>query len=109
DPDKMVIQHIGITVQPRIPVAERNGVTFVGRLVDKKGVGDLIEAYSRLPEALRRDTPLRIVGAGPRERDLRHRARELGVEAHWLGYRPTREVTRLLATSEVFCAPSRRA
>ena len=59
----------------------REGLLFVGRLVDKKGVEYLIKA---LPLILREHpgTPLVIVGDGPLQRSLRDLCHELSVADH---------------------------
>jgi len=125
---KVEVRHIGIPIRSSqsgdgagpvagpvaapvaAPVAgQRSGVTFVGRLVEKKGVGDLLEAYATLPAALRDQAPLRVAGMGAAAESLRARARHLGIDVDWLGYRTSDEVAQLLASSRVFCAPSRRS
>ena len=89
----------------RIDRADRAGVTFVGRLVDKKGVADLLDAFALLPEPVR-STPLTIVGDGPRVRGLRQRARQVGVD--FVGRQSTRD-RPAARRHAVFCGPSQRA
>jgi alpha-1,6-mannosyltransferase len=58
-------------------------VLYVGRLSREKGVLDLLDAAARS----RDPWPLRIVGSGPLENALRHRAQRLGIE-HRVSFRP---------------------
>lgn len=106
---KVAVQHVGIPIRDSSSGTDRTGITFVGRLVDKKGVKDLLEAYALLPEPLRSSTPLRVVGMGPLEQRLRGYAEELGVEVQWLGYQTSEQVAGILAATRVFCAPSRQS
>lgn len=82
-------------------------VTFVGRLIPRKGVDQLIEAASLLPPTLRDRTRVRIVGFGPHEQQLRELAASTEVAIEFLGRRTPAEVAQALAGSTVFCAPSR--
>lgn len=111
-PEKKVRVHrIGIPVDgvpepgPGAPTS-RDGVVFVGRLVEVKGVTDLLTAVGRL-RAEGREVTLRVVGDGPLAPALRRQAKELGVAAELLGRRTPAEVAAILRESAVFCAPSR--
>lgn len=57
---------------------EPNTVLFAGRLVEKKGVRYLIDAFARLRRQGRAVT-LRIAGAGPEREDLQAQAQRLGI------------------------------
>jgi glycosyltransferase involved in cell wall biosynthesis len=81
-------------------------IVFVGRLHEQKGVDTLLRAFARL----RADRPdatiaLRLVGDGPLRADLEALARELGVDAEFLGGRD--DVDTLLEDADVFVLPSR--
>lgn len=83
--DKIRVHHLGIPVpdaQPSRP--HPPGVVFVGRLIRRKGVADLLEAFSLLPPPLR-GTRLTIVGDGPERARLEAEAARLGVGADFLG------------------------
>lgn len=46
------------------------GILFFGRLTVGKGVRDLLAAYQALPETLRQDHPLTLVGQGPLQSEV---------------------------------------
>ena len=50
---------------------------FVGRLIEEKGVFELVEAFAKVREQTH--CHLVIVGEGGHERELRHRVSELGL------------------------------
>ena len=78
-------------------------VLFVGRLIEAKGIGDLLEAVSRLDGR----QELHVVGGGD-ERWVKRRARSLGiadaVTVH--GEVPHTELPSYHAGADVFCLPS---
>jgi glycosyltransferase involved in cell wall biosynthesis len=57
---------------------DRNTVVFVGRLVEKKGLTYLLEAFSLVLET-NVDSRLVIAGAGPEENVLKKQASDLGI------------------------------
>ncbi len=118
-PEKVHVVRNGIPILPRrigspdvemwkglgLPPGSRIALT-VARLTAQKGHGDLLEAVprvlARVPEA-----QFVWVGEGPLARELRTRARSLGVatHVHLLGRR--RDVATLLDASHLFVLPSR--
>lgn len=106
DPAKVRVHHSGVLIPPALPAAEPLwDVAFVGRFVAKKGADDLITALARLdnrPRAV-------LIGSGPLEEKMRAYARELGVDATFLGAQDPASVARELARSRVFVAPSKTA
>jgi len=88
---------------------ERPVLLFVGNLKPVKGVDVLVEAVSRLPEALRSRLLVAIVGSGDLEAGLRSRAAELGLEeqVRFVGRRPHAEVPTWLTAADALCLPSR--
>jgi colanic acid/amylovoran biosynthesis glycosyltransferase len=81
-------------------------ILAVGRLVEKKGLSDLIDACAILQ---RSDRPFscHIIGAGPLEAELRAQIERLGLapRVRLLGPRPRSEVVRRLQEAAVFVAP----
>ncbi|HSI14233.1 MAG TPA: glycosyltransferase family 4 protein, partial [Chthoniobacter sp.] len=78
-------------------------IISVGRYVEKKGFGDLIEACRQL-RTRGIDFTCGIVGGGPLEAQLQAQIAEARLEQHvqLLGPRSQGEVRRLLAASQVF-------
>lgn len=78
----------------------------VGRLVEKKGFGLLIEAVARL-RARGLDVEADIAGDGPLAEDLRERitAAELGEHVRLLGPRTQQEISMLFEDHDAFVAP----
>ena len=109
-PENLRVCRIGIPV----PAAAEEGqatewdVLFVGRLVEKKGVADLIDAVAMLPEPQRR-IKVGIIGAGPLHGILRQRALQLGLNFHFLGVQPPDRIADCLQRSRIFAAPSKTA
>lgn len=110
---KVVVLPIGIDTAAaraaQVDRSGRSGVLFLGRLVPKKGVDDLLEAFALLPEDLRRSTPLRIVGGGHERERLERLAAARGLPAQFLGHVPPAEAAALLRSAQVLVAPSRTA
>lgn len=81
-------------------------VAAVGRLVEKKGFADLIDACAML--APRRRFTCEILGTGPLEPDLRQQMTRLGLDdrVRLVGPRPTQEVLAFIRRAAVFVVPS---
>ncbi len=106
---KVRVEPIGIPLPAEpagLPPVERAGVTFVGRLIEQKGVHHLLDAYAQLSPELQARHPLRIVGTGALAGVLRERIETERLNAELLGYRTPAKVAELLAATSVFCAPS---
>ncbi len=82
-------------------------VVAVGRLIEKKGFGDLIAAAARLRDADALDGLL-IAGDGPLAEPLEARIAELELanEVRLLGALPHHQVRELLERADVFAMPS---
>lgn len=85
------------------PASDVPRILSVGRYVEKKGFGDLIEAC-RLLRTRGIDFHCGIVGGGPLEAQLQAQIAEAKLEQHvqLLGPRSQGEVRRLLAASQLF-------
>jgi glycosyltransferase involved in cell wall biosynthesis len=93
---------------PAVPVGCR-AVVAVGRLVDKKGFGYLLEAAPRIFERVP-DACIVLGGGGPLEGALREQAARLGIADRvvFTGLLPHPDVLRLMASAEVVAMPSVR-
>jgi phosphatidyl-myo-inositol dimannoside synthase len=85
-------------------------LAFVGRVVEEKGVEDLIRAVG----ILRRrhlDATAVVLGEGPHRPAFERLSAELGLSAHvrFLGWVPSESVPAYLAAADVLVAPSRPA
>jgi colanic acid/amylovoran biosynthesis glycosyltransferase len=84
--------------------SDRNTILAVARLVEKKGLGDLVEACGILARHGRRFR-LEIVGDGPLRADLELAATRQGVCASFHGALPHERVAALYRRAAVFCLP----
>lgn len=108
-PATTLVHHIGIPLHaPAAADVPRAGVLFVGRLVEKKGVLDLILAVAALPSDLRH-LKITIVGDGPLRASLEDTAREQGVNVAFLGSQTPEEVRSLMQACLMYAAPSRQS
>jgi phosphatidyl-myo-inositol dimannoside synthase len=85
-------------------------LVFLGRLVDEKGVEDLLRAVALLRDRLP-DTTALIVGDGQDRVDLEHCAAALGIRDRltFTGWIDSGAVPAYLAAADAFIGPSRRA
>ncbi len=91
------------------PQSNRFTLLSVGRLVAKKGYGDLLEALSLLPEGL--DWRFLHIGGGELKPGLETRARRLGLEdrIEWHGKRAQADVIAAMRSADLFVLPSKIA
>ena len=95
--------------------AERDGsdaqdpvrILSVGRLIEKKGFGDLLEALAMLPSSLA--WRLDVVGGGTLDARLRTFAATLGIaeRVRWLGSLPHDRVIECFSRADLFALASR--
>lgn len=78
---------------------------FVGRLVEKKGLGDLLEALAGLTNPPR----LQVIGSGPLREPWERQAAEAGLDVEWLGTRTSAQVREAMRSAAAVALPSRRA
>lgn len=110
-PARILVQSMGVDLEtsftPGDGGARRDGLVFVGRLVEKKGVSFLIEAVSILANRYP-DLNLNIVGDGPLEDTLRSLARKLQVEdkVRFVGSVLNEEVPDYLRAAKISVMPS---
>lgn len=106
--ERLVVHHIGVDTEHFSPGAaprRTNEILVVDRLVEKKGLVHLLRAMPRI-QAAAPDVVLTIAGDGSLRESLRQEARELGVDAEWLGVQTPERVRELMRRATVFCAPS---
>lgn len=85
----------------------RSGVVFVGRLVPRKGVADLLEA-ARILSDRGISTTVTIVGEGPEGPRLREIAAGLGASVRFAGRLDDAALEEALGNAEVLALPSTR-
>lgn len=109
--DRLITQPLGVDIAAlgAIPDAARSGILAVGRLVEKKGTSFLIEAYAKLPHAIRAAHPLTIIGDGPLRGALQAQANSLRIAVKFVGGQAHERVIAEQARAAVFCFPSVRA
>lgn len=93
---------------PRSPLGMADGplrVAMVTRMVDAKGVADLLRAVSE--PALRSEVTLRLVGDGPDLGEFKQLGQRLNVSVEFLGWGDAEAVHRVLQWSEIAAMPSR--
>lgn len=108
--DKIRRHYLGVDLSTPTPVAPGppRGILYVGRLIPRKGVADLIDAVAALPERLRTTTPVTIIGNGPERGALEQRAESVpGGHFRFLGAQPSAVVAEELSQAAILCCPSR--
>ena len=104
--NKTCVHHIGIPLeQPVDYVDGHTDVIFVGRLVEIKGVADLLSAVGGVPSDLR--PRVLIVGDGPLRAQCENLALDLNVQACFVGWQSPETVRGYLASAKIFMGPSR--
>ncbi len=112
DPARLTLPRFGVDTKVFCPVPRtensdgRVRIIFVGSLIPKKGLQDLINAMGN-PEF--RNTSLTIVGDGYYSENLKDLAREKlknHCEIFWKGITPPREVAKLMRQSDILVLPS---
>lgn len=83
-------------------------IVFLGRLVERKGCRELIEAVATAQDTLPADFRLRIGGRGPLLDSLRRRTIELGIASHvtFEGFITEADKADFLADSDMILLPS---
>lgn len=110
-PDRTMVHSIGVDIEKFQPPAMRHRekiVLFVGRMVEKKGCGHLIEAMVQVQKDCS-EADLVLIGDGSLHANYQALAQKLGVRCRFLGTQPIHVVREWMARSAIFCVPSRIA
>jgi glycosyltransferase involved in cell wall biosynthesis len=102
-PEERTVTHrIGVDLRlfPAAGEPQPGLVLHVGRLVEKKGTADLIDAFARVQS----EAELVIIGDGPLRPALERRAD--GLNVRFLGWRPTPEVRQWMSRAWLLAVPS---
>lgn len=93
--------------RPLVEFGQRKGIVFVGRLVEKKGVRYLLEAFNRFQQEYPGET-LTIIGDGVEKNALQALARQYGIEekVNFIGAVDADGVARYFNCSRVAVMPS---
>ncbi|MGY1848807.1 MULTISPECIES: glycosyltransferase [unclassified Blastococcus] len=104
---RRVYNGLDLAAFPRNPVTDRPPViAAVGRLVEKKGFADLLDAVALL-RARGRELSVQLVGTGPLAGELAARVGRLGLHdvVTMTGALTQEEVRRVVGSAAVFAAP----
>lgn len=118
DAEKILLHYHGLdfarfTGRPMEDTAKQPAETFriasVGRLVEKKGYDDVLDALAALPADL--DWHLDHIGGGELESAMTAHAERLGLSSRisWHGRKPQSDVKALLAKADLFVLASKIA
>jgi L-malate glycosyltransferase len=90
-----------------VPFRNRH-FTIVARMVAKKNISATLTALKLYADQVPNPRHLHIFGTGPLEAELRHQAREIGIDSlvHFRGFQQTQEISRAYANSLVLLLPS---
>ena len=83
-------------------------IVFLGRLVERKGPGILLEAVGQLPESARAKISLQIGGRGPLEAKLKQRVADLGLAdmTKFWGFIDETDKAVFLAAADIVVLPA---
>ena len=82
-------------------------VVFLGRLVERKGCGHLLEALATLNERYDEDYTVTIAGKGPLEAELKQKSLKLNLKnVKFMGFVNEKEKPALLASADIAVFPS---
>lgn len=85
--------------------AVKKRFVFIGRFVEEKGLDILISAYNQLPQSVKTNWPLVLIGSGPLKADIESKHFQ---NISLLPFLQTEELKSELSMGGVFCMPSKR-
>ena len=94
-------------LKKELSITTEKVIIYVGQLVERKGVFDLLKAYNNLYAEEKKATSLLLIGAGMLEKSLKHYCNENNLgNVIFLGYKQQEELVKYFAISDVFVLPS---
>lgn len=108
--EKIAVHYIGIDCERFIPsglaiTQRKQRILYVGRLVEKKGAGYLLQAFAKVANRIP-NAELVIAGDGPLRTLLKEQANQLRLNVSFLGALSSVQVQQQLHEARVFCLPS---
>jgi colanic acid/amylovoran biosynthesis glycosyltransferase len=109
DASKVRVVYTGTRVDslPKRVDSPQFDVVFIGRLVAKKGVPDLLQALKIVKDSSSHTPRAVIVGDGPLREDMEALAAEHELDVSFVGVRTQSEIQGILADSKMLVNPSR--
>lgn len=91
-----------------LPIEQRKGFIFTGRLVNLKRVDRIIDIYAKLPKEIQDENPLYIIGDGYCRESLEQQVKDLGLSERvfFLGKIPNEEIMKILASKRILLMAS---
>ncbi|QDP40365.1 glycosyltransferase family 4 protein [Radiobacillus deserti] len=90
-------------VKAKYQIKEKNLILYVGRIAPEKDIHIVLETFYSLPEHIRKDAHLIIVGDGPLFDTLSEQHQE---QITWTGFMEGEQLAEVYASSDVFLFPS---
>lgn len=81
-------------------------VLFVGRISWEKNIRLLVEAFHLLPNSVKNNAKLVIVGDGPARAELTRLCQKYGLDASFMGHQKGKRLASMYASSSIFAFPS---
>jgi len=94
---------------PALPATTRDpggNILFIGRLVDVKGVANLVKAIPAAQQQLGRKLKVTLAGSGAEQAALQSLARQFGVAADFQGWAEADKKHELMANADLLAVPS---
>jgi glycosyltransferase involved in cell wall biosynthesis len=104
-PSKILVKPNFVRPDPGIKESSHPHAVFVGRLTQEKGINTLLEAWQPTLNNPLQDIPIRIIGQGPLEQQVRHSA-EHNQNISYLGQMKHDEVLKEVAKARLLVFPS---
>lgn len=107
-PDISSLSNGGLLSDTKIEKLESIKLLYVGQLIERKGIGVLIEACSNLLKAGIHDFSLVIVGDGPEQKNLIEASKNLGLEKYiyWVGWVDYSQLGNYFELADIFVFPT---